>query len=157
MQACAQQCSVKVLLQETEVRREYLPTRSVGSSSAQICRSLGFRDILNQFMRRFAATLLLACFFAGGLTPFVQALSGVQPHACCLRRLHGKTPDQRLVSSIPARNGNCCPPLTTPHSALLLPGNRPTALKQVRSDIARSLQTATIFVSIGFSNRAPPA
>src|SRR5690348_10086199 len=70
-------------------------------------------------MRRTTALVLLVGFVLAGSTPWVQALSGVQPHACCLRRLHPLGGHELQFSSPPDRSHNCCPPLTAPHSAVI--------------------------------------
>src|ERR1044071_5500631 len=109
-------------------------------------------------MRRSMALVLLVCFVAAGFTPFVQALSGVQPHACCLRRLHAGTTHGSEVSSPKFKDGNCCPPLRTPQSTLLTPFARASMLQSL--DGAAYGPYFISFSSVpvlGFSNRAPPA
>ena len=75
------------------------------------------RAMLDILMQRLTAKLLLLLMALGTFQPLLEAFSAEPAHACCLRRLHAK-PDQpaqfhdgRKVS------GNCCPPLTTPHTA----------------------------------------
>jgi len=62
-------------------------------------------------MRRTTALVLLVGFVLAGFTPWLQALSGVQPHACCLRKLGHHTGRDRQFSSPRGSDGNCCPPL----------------------------------------------
>src|SRR5512147_2757983 len=69
-------------------------------------------------MRRTTALVLLVGFMLAGFAPWLQALSGVQPHACCLRKLGHHTGHDLQFSTPRGRDGNCCPPLTTPHSAI---------------------------------------
>jgi hypothetical protein len=107
--------------------------------------------------RRSSALVLLAVLFASGLTPLLQAASGVQPHACCLRRLHARA-DRRQFSAPQSRNGNCCPPLTTPLSAAIAGPDSASPLPV--SSVARlghELSSPTNLNGVGFSNRAPPA
>src|SRR5215467_7386967 len=68
-------------------------------------------------MQRITARLVLLLIAISVFQPVVEALSAVPPHACCLRRLHAipNQPAQFHVAGKPG--GNCCPPLTTPHTA----------------------------------------
>src|SRR5215831_13353216 len=108
-------------------------------------------------MRRSTALVLLVCFVAAGFTPVLQALSGFQPHACCLRRLHTGSNHGSEISSLSSRDGNCCPPLRTPHSTILTPAGvasiRRSLDRAAYGDCSRSLSSTLI---MGFSNRAPP-
>src|SRR6185437_16276923 len=70
-------------------------------------------------MRRTTALVLFVGLAISGFTPWLQALTGVQPHACCLRRICERAGHGTQFSAPQARNGNCCPPLTTPQSAIL--------------------------------------
>jgi len=73
--------------------------------------------MLDAYMHRLTSRLLLLFVALGIFQPLLEAFSPEPLHACCLRRLH--TPqDQRLqFHDAPKLNGNCCPPLTTPHTA----------------------------------------
>jgi hypothetical protein len=122
------------------------------------CRFPVSRAILkHSAMRRSAALVLLVCFVAAGFTPVLQALSGFQPHACCLRRLHSGSNHGCEISSPPPRGGNCCPPLRTPHSTVLTPATvasiRPFEDGAADLGYSRSFSSSHI---VGFSNRAPP-
>ena len=79
-------------------------------------------------MQACIANFLLLLTLVGGFTPFLQALSGVQPHACCLRRMHATGKHTSEISSGIFGDGNCCPPLTTPQSAQVVPSEAVFAL-----------------------------
>src|SRR5690242_20943192 len=115
--------------------------------------------MLYQFtMRRSTALVLLVGFVLAGCTPWLQALSGVQPHACCLRRLGHHPGHQPQISSPVERNGNCCPPLTTPHSALLAePDTSVPNWTGSKSSSGEGSSAPSAFHGVGFSNRAPPS
>ncbi len=71
-------------------------------------------------MPRIIARLLLVFVLAGVFAPLVQALSADPPHACCLRRLHGSADHPPQFHDSVRHDGNCCPPITTSHSARVL-------------------------------------
>src|SRR5262245_31250660 len=108
-------------------------------------------------MRRSTALVLLVCFVAAGFTPVLQALSGVQPHACCLRRLHtGNNHGSQISPPLP-KDGNCCPPLRTPHSTVLTPAAVASILPSFDGGAYRDYSPSFLsFHIMGFSNRAPP-
>jgi hypothetical protein len=87
----------------------------------------------------------------------VQALIGVQPHACCLRRLHAHADHEQTFSRSQSPAGNCCPPLTAPNSAVLA-GPEASSLFEfsARAAIADNVSRHSAFAALGFSDRAPP-
>lgn len=109
-------------------------------------------------MQACIANFLLLLTLVGGFTPFLQALSGVQPHACCLRRMHATGKHTSEISSGMFGDGNCCPPLTTPQSAQVVPSEAAFALPSTApADLSRRSLSVPTFMSLGFSDRAPPA
>jgi len=108
-------------------------------------------------MQACIARFLLLLTLTGGFTPFLQALSGVQPHACCLRRKHATGNHAPQIVPGLTRDGNCCPPLTTPQSAHVVSPQSAFALRTTPRDLSRSPLSLPSFVSLGFSDRAPPA
>jgi len=108
-------------------------------------------------MRRSTALVLLVCFVAAGFTPVLQALSGVQPHACCLRRLHTGSNRGSQISTPEPKDGNCCPPLRTPHSTVLTPAAVASMLPSIDGAAYRDYSASLASYHImGFPNRAPP-
>src|SRR5262249_39512268 len=77
-------------------------------------------------MQGLTARLLLILIAMGLFQPLVEALSPVPPHACCLRRLHALPNQPAQFHDAAKAGGNCCPPLTTPHTA------NPVSLDRVR-------------------------
>src|SRR5258708_37397609 len=109
-------------------------------------------------MQRSSALVLLAVLFASGLTPVLQAATGVQPHACCLRRLHAPADRLQHLTSLQSRNGNCCPPLTTSHSAVVaVPDSASPSPVTSAPNLGHAISAPTSLNGVGFSHRAPPA
>src|SRR5438552_18793523 len=101
-------------------------------------------------MQTFTARVLLLLTLAGGFTPILEPLSGVQPHACCLRRLHAMGNHGSQVSVSVSPNGNCCPPLTTPQSPLTVPPESATPTRvAARTDIRHRSVLPSRFTSVG--------
>src|SRR5437763_7122715 len=149
---------------------QYCVKLQVGSLSAVLVRSSSRRNpgricapclarlSFVHCMRRSTALALLASLLIAGFTPFLQALTGVQPHACCLRRLHAHTDHDRHFSRSESPGGNCCPPLTSHHSALLDGPASPSRLHQnAATPSGYAFGPPSGFPGFGFSDRAPPA
>jgi len=68
-------------------------------------------------MHRPSARLLLLIIAFGIFQPLLEAYSAEPPHACCLRRLHTRSNLPTQFRDAKQPNGNCCPPLITPHTA----------------------------------------
>src|SRR5437667_9665489 len=68
-------------------------------------------------MPRLIARLLLLVVALGIFQPLLEAFSAEPPHACCLRRLHARSGQKSQFRDARQPNANCCPPLTTPHTA----------------------------------------
>jgi len=109
-------------------------------------------------MHRLTARLLLLIVALGIFQPLLEAFSAEPPHACCLRRLHARKGQPLQFRDARKLNGNCCPPLTTAHTANVV--HRNTA------SIARSLSIVNRLPDdhshrAGFtsslSTRAPPS
>jgi hypothetical protein len=112
---------------------------------------------LTNRMQVFIARVLLLLTLAGGFTPILEALSGVQPHACCLRRLHATGDQRSQFSASMTRGGNCCPPLTTPQSPLTVPPESATPVRVAAgTDLRHGFLMPPRLASVGFSDRAPP-
>src|SRR6266404_7628632 len=110
-------------------------------------------------MHRLTARVLLLFLATSAFTPFLQTLSAEAPHACCLRKLHSRnnSEDGQRVSDAAPRPNNCCPPLTTPHSAQVLAGRAGTLLlhdSELKTEPANFFHTAT--PNLSHSGRAPP-
>jgi hypothetical protein len=108
-------------------------------------------------MQRFTARLVLLLIALSTCAPFLQALSGAPPHACCLRRLHARQDGQQQVGGIATRSSNCCPPLTTLQSANVIAHDGATVQLQA-SALNRALPSSfhpTRYRS-DHSVRAPP-
>jgi len=73
-------------------------------------------------MHRLTARALLLLILMGTLTPLQEALSAESPHACCLRKMHGTSAHNGGpgLHDAAVHQGNCCPPMITPHSANLV-------------------------------------
>ena len=114
--------------------------------------------MLDFLMQRLTARLLLILIALGVFQPLVEALSAEPPHACCLRRLHAIPNQPTQFHDGGKAGGNCCPPLTTPHTANPVSLDRVqvsltvSGLKAVSQD--RSLQN-TFHATL--SARAPPS
>jgi hypothetical protein len=108
-------------------------------------------------MQRLTARLLLLFLLTGVCAPFAEALSAQPAHACCGRKLHRSSGAPELVSDAQLQRGNCCPPLTTPHTAQLQLPDTGVALPHSsnRQVAFSSLAPATEF-SANHSSRAPP-
>src|SRR6266576_5286884 len=78
--------------------------------------------LLTIAMHRLTARLLLLFLLASAFAPVMQALSAEPPHACCLRRAHGPSDRGAGLHDWAKRDGNCCPPMTSSHSARVLAG-----------------------------------
>jgi hypothetical protein len=110
-------------------------------------------------MHRLTARVLLLFLATSAFAPFLQALSAEPPHACCLRKLHSRNNGEEghRISDAAPRPNNCCPPLTTPHSAQVLAGGAGTLLlhvSELKTEPANFLSTAT--PNSNHSGRAPP-
>src|SRR5436190_8322183 len=81
--------------------------------AGSVCRVCSRPAMLYESMQACIARFLLLLTLTGGFTPFLQALSGVQPHACCLRRMHATGKHAPEIATGFTRDGNCCPSLTT--------------------------------------------
>jgi hypothetical protein len=109
-------------------------------------------------MHRLIARLLLYIVALGIFQPLLEAFSAEPPHACCLRRLHAHTDQPLQLRDANKANGNCCPRLTTPHTAQVKSGENSVAIPH-----ASELVFAVINASPGQgfdshnSSRAPPA
>src|SRR5438874_13337005 len=75
------------------------------------------RAMLSSPMPRLTARLLLLIVALGIFQPLLEAFSAEPPHACCLRRLHAQKDQPLQLGDASKLNGNCCPPLITPHTA----------------------------------------
>jgi len=75
--------------------------------------------MLDSHMHRLTARLLLFLVALGVFQPLLEAFSAEPPHACCLRRLHAQKNQPLQLQDSAKPNGNCCPPLITPHTANL--------------------------------------
>jgi hypothetical protein len=114
-------------------------------------------DLEKRTMHRLTARVLLFFLATSTWAPFLQALSAEPPHACCLRKLHARNENSQRVSDAAPRPNNCCPPLTTPHSAQILAYDVGTALlhvSELKTEPANFLSTAT--PNSNHSGRAPP-
>jgi len=116
------------------------------------------RAMLGFLMQRLTARLLLILIALGVFQPLVEALSAEPPHACCLRRLHALSDQPAQFHDARKASGNCCPPLTTPHTANPVSGDQAqfspavSSVKLVSQDRFRHNPfRATL------SARAPPA
>ena len=67
-------------------------------------------------MHRLTARILLILLLVSTFAPAALAVDGPPQHACCLRKMHSPSPGATLAA-VHARDGNCCPPITTIHSA----------------------------------------
>lgn len=101
--------------------------------------------------------LLLLLFVGGACAPVLQAFSAEPPHACCLRKMHGSPEREPGLHDATPHQGNCCPPMATPHSANL--SGRETAVNILPSS-ELALAPARCRRNSGFdrshSSRAPP-
>src|ERR1044071_4762651 len=70
-------------------------------------------------MWHLTARLLLLFLLTGVCSPIAEAFSAQPAHACCLRKLYRPNGTLELISDAHQQHGNCCPPLTTPHTAQL--------------------------------------
>jgi len=109
-------------------------------------------------MRRFTARLLLLLSLIGVFVPVGQAFSGKPPHACCLRRLLARANREKQICAPVTPNGNCCPPLVSSQSAQVV-GRESVSPLPVEAGLAwgHAHSFLATFVSLGFSDRAPPA
>jgi hypothetical protein len=108
-------------------------------------------------MQRLTARLLLLFLLTDVCAPFAEAFAAQPAHACCLRKLHRASGGHELISNAQPQRGNCCPPLTTPHTAQLQFPNTGVALPQSSN---RQIAFVSIFLETEFganhSSRAPP-
>lgn len=72
---------------------------------------------LDAYMQCLTARLSLLVLALGIFQPLLEAFSADPPHACCLRRLHTRSDRRTQFRDAKQPNGNCCPPLITPHTA----------------------------------------
>src|SRR5213078_4662379 len=107
-------------------------------------------------MQSLTARLLLVFLLTGVCAPFAEAFSAQPAHACCLRKLHRASGTPELICDAHPQRGNCCPPLTTPHTAQL---QFPTGVALPQSS-NRQIAFFSIFLETEFganhSSRAPP-
>ena len=114
--------------------------------------------MLDVHMHRFTTRLLLILIALGVFQPLLEAFSAEPPHACCLRRLHAKPDQPAQLHDGRKVTGNCCPPLTTPHTANPVSGEQEqfspavSGLKLVSQNRIRHNP-----VGATLSARAPPA
>ena len=109
-------------------------------------------------MHRPTARLLLLIVAFGILQPFLEAYSAEPLHACCLRRLHARSDLPAQFRDAKQANGNCCPPLITPHTARAVHSDAVSFLSNfssVNSQVELSRHAAGLESSN--STRAPPS
>jgi hypothetical protein len=109
-------------------------------------------------MHRLTARLLFILFVASTCTPVLQALSADPPHACCLRHVHKSSGSDPRLHDSTTHQGNCCPPMTTTHSASLSSIASSIHLPHA-SEFAPTLVNLhrTTSSNANNSSRAPPA
>jgi hypothetical protein len=108
-------------------------------------------------MHRPTARLLLLIVAFGIFQPLLEAYSAEPPHACCLRHLHTRSDLPTQLRDASKLNGNCCPPLITPHTARAVHSDALSFLSNfssVNSQIDLSRHAAGFESSN--STRAPP-
>jgi len=109
-------------------------------------------------MHRPTARLLLLIVAFGIFQPLLEAFSREPPHACCLRRLHAQKDQPLQLRDASKPNGNCCPPLITPHTARAVHSDAVSFLSNfssVNSQVELSRHAAGLESSN--STRAPPS
>jgi hypothetical protein len=113
---------------------------------------------LASVMHCLTARLLLFFLLASAFAPVLQALSAEPPHACCLRKLHGSAERGAGIHDSAKHDGNCCPPMTTPHSAQVLVGGV-AVFNPHTSQLSSEPENATYAAEFANQNssRAPPA
>jgi len=132
-----------------------LPIRPAPSAELRTSNSPRYALFL---MQRLIARLLLLLIGLGVFQPLVEALSAEPPHACCLRKLNALPNQPAQFHDRGLAGGNCCPPLTTPHTANPVSGDQAqfspavSSLKAVSQDRFRHNPFRAIL-----SARAPPA
>jgi hypothetical protein len=110
-------------------------------------------------MHRLTARSLLLLILMGAFSPVLEALSARAPHACCLQKMHG-TPAQNGVPGLheeAVHQGNCCPPMTTPHSAhLAVVPSSIAAIYSAGLELLPADQHSATASLASHSSRAPP-
>jgi hypothetical protein len=107
-------------------------------------------------MQRLTAKVLVFVAVVGIFQPLLEAFSPEPPHACCLRRLHGRS-DLPTQFRDAKPNGNCCLPLITPHTARAVHSDAVSFLSNfssLKSQVELSRHAAGFESSN--SSRAPP-
>jgi hypothetical protein len=109
-------------------------------------------------MQSLTARLLLLLFVASGnFAPLVEAISVQHPHACCLRKLHASKDSPLQISDAISPQGNCCPPMTSRHSAQAADCETISAQISVSSvELQPSALEHNIELTSSLSARAPP-
>ena len=109
-------------------------------------------------MQRLAARLLLLLIALAVCQPLVEALSAEPPHACCLRKLHSLPNRPAQMQDRTKAGGNCCPPLTAPHTANPVSGDQ-TQFARVVSNLKLISQDCFLHNTFqpSLSTRAPPS
>jgi hypothetical protein len=109
-------------------------------------------------MQRLTAKLVLTVVALGIFQPLLEAFSAESPHACCLRRLHARSDRRTEFRDAKQPNGNCCPPLVTPHTASVV---HPQAVSLLSNFSGLTSQAEVSRHAAGFessnSTRAPPS
>jgi hypothetical protein len=108
-------------------------------------------------MQRLTARVLVFVAVVGIFQPLLEAYSAEPPHACCLRHLHTRSDLPSQFRDAKQPNGNCCPPLITPHTARAVHSDALSFLSNfssVNSQVDLSRHAAGFESSN--STRAPP-
>src|SRR5436309_8289102 len=109
-------------------------------------------------MQCLTARLLVFVAVVGIFQPLLEAFSAEPPHACCLRRLHGRSDLPTQFRDAKQPNGNCCPPPITPHTARAVHSDAVSFLSNfssLKSQVELSRHAAGLESSN--STRAPPS
>src|SRR5215470_19630363 len=107
-------------------------------------------------MQRLTTRLLLLVVVVGMFEPLLEAFSPEPAHACCLRRLHVRATRTEFHDAS-KHGGNCCPPLTTPHTAQVRVGDdRVSGYHSLQYVQTLKRDRADRGFTGNYSSRAPP-
>jgi len=107
-------------------------------------------------MHRLAAKLALLSLLLSVFAPVALAMAAPAPHACCARKMHGRSSHEAAFDAVSCCQQDCCKSLTVSQVAQTLFSSYFVGLSGQRCDRQAAFHSSITSVSIAHSGRAPP-
>jgi hypothetical protein len=107
-------------------------------------------------MHRLTARLVLLCLLASIFAPAALAVAAPAPHACCMRKMHGRTSHEAVFDAVSCCQQDCCKSLTISQVGQTLAAVDFIGLSSQRWDRQSAFYYRVTSVSTAHSGRAPP-